>query len=242
MTTNLPLDAKALRAQIAKKFQATLHKKKEIMSFARGRLTVGDVQCPDDKIPVVLAGVAYFNRYFGKKFDPSKLEAPECYAIDLEQALLHPLGGSKPQAVESCSACPLAEWGTGREGRGTACTLTLRAVFFDARKLRNEEDAEKAPILGPVAIPVTSKTAFLKNVAMVVKRLQGVPHEYLWILSVLPDPKNQFRVEINAKEKLPDPIAEAFTLRYQEAEQYLLRGYDKKEEAASPKSTESEAF
>jgi hypothetical protein len=82
----------------------------------------GKFKAPTGELIEAISGypVCYFQtrKYYKKPFQAgAKGEPPDCWSADL----LKPHSSSLEKQSETCNGCPMAEFGTGRDGRSQAC-------------------------------------------------------------------------------------------------------------------------
>lgn len=82
----------------------------------------GKFKAPTGELVDAISGypVCYFQtrKYYKKPFNANaKGEPPDCWSTDL----IRPHSSSLEKQHETCSGCPMSEFGTGRDGRSQAC-------------------------------------------------------------------------------------------------------------------------
>lgn len=93
--------------------------------------------------------------YYAKEFEEgSEGEAakPDCHSSDS----IAPMPDSRNPQAKKCQLCPHAVWGTGKQGKGTACAVNTRLAVVDP------EQAAKADELEPylLRVPAGSRSNF----------------------------------------------------------------------------------
>lgn len=113
---------------------------------------------------------------------------PDCYTNDG----ISPAADARNPQSGKCATCPHAVWGTGNNGKGTACTVNTRLAVIDPDQY-GTDDAEQYLL----RVPAGSRA----NFASVVKAAdnRGIPYNAL-VMRVgfdreAPSPKLTFKIE-----------------------------------------------
>jgi hypothetical protein len=82
-----------------------------------------EFQLPNGELVQEIAGYPVYHfltrRYYEKAFRMGeKGQPPDCYSVDM----IEPHPGSKNKQCDTCAACKMAQFGTGRDGRVPACS------------------------------------------------------------------------------------------------------------------------
>ena len=98
------------------------------------------IQLPNDEtveqLPVVILDYRYYNAFFPKPFRKGEFSPPVCQAVGetpddkvakaLDVPVMAPVADCPQPQAESCSACPMNEFGSALNGgRGKACRNTI---------------------------------------------------------------------------------------------------------------------
>jgi hypothetical protein len=110
---------------------------------------------------------AYFSKVFVEGSD--EIQRPDCQSADGVAPLQNAIS---PQA-KKCQLCPHAVWGTGNEGKGTACSVSTRLAIVDPEQIAKAAEVEPYQL----NVPAASR----KNFAEVVKAAdsRGIPYNAL---------------------------------------------------------------
>ena len=131
--------------------------------------------------------VYYANAYVeGAEGDSAR---PDCYTNDGTA----PAADSRNPQNSKCATCPHAVWGTGNDGKGTACTVNTRLAVVDPGQL-NANPGDADPVL--LRLPAGSRSNFAEVVKTANNR--GIPYNAL-VLKIgfdreAPAPKLTFRI------------------------------------------------
>lgn len=100
---------------------------------------------PDEVLQNVTLAVVRANTksrvYYAKEFEEgSEGEAakPDCHSSNGET----PLPDSRNPQAKKCQLCPHAVWGTGKQGKGTACAVNTRLAVVDPEQAAKSDEPE----------------------------------------------------------------------------------------------------
>ncbi len=183
----------------------------QFLSTRGGVLQYNGAPVAGNKLEVVVLDAIMENAYYEGKFDPDQPRAPVCFAFGREDDEMAPHEKSvKPQHAQ-CKGCPRNDFGTAAgTGRGKACKNVRRLALITgdaAQDPKTVGDAEVAFL----KLPVTS----IKPWAAYVRGLDAGLNRPTWgvisELSVVPDPKSQFKVLFTQRGVLnPKQLAGVF--------------------------------
>lgn len=210
------------------------------MSTKGGVLSYRDVPIADNSIEVVVIASPIERLYYADRYDPTKISGPACFALASVGTGMKPSAVSPAQQHSTCEGCPKNEWGSAPNGgRGKACRETRRLLMVTADSIGTTAAVITAEVAA-LRPPVTSLKGFatyLQTVAMGTRRpLAGA----ITKISVVPDPKNQFRVNFGFVKGIEDlDIVKALITRGQsEVEKAILSaGMDEGPTPAAEQST-----
>jgi len=195
-------------------------------SLRGGQLTFNDAPLPGNQMAVVVLDGIMENVYYEGKFDPDNIEGPACFAFgrDLKTMAPHELAVDKQAAT--CADCPQNEWGSADTGRGKACANRRRLALIPAGEF-NASTGKFEPITDPdhyatasmafLKLPVTSVKGYAAVVQQVAAALKRPPHGVFMKFKVVPDPKSQFRVLVEALASVPNELMAVVMQRHEEA-------------------------
>jgi len=205
------------------------------ISFKSGRLSLGDMVQPGDKIEIIVLDYLFHNKYYTTAYDSKVTVPPACYAFSRMEERMEPdADAESPQGSEEgfCAGCPQNEWGTSpKGGRGKACSNTRRLFLLPAGVVTDPTKVARSEFI-QCDLPVTS----VKNFSRFVNDLApaGVPPFGVVVeMSVKPHDETLFQVYFKPMEQIRDEaILEALANRNWRAEQAALPKYPTREELA----------
>ena len=183
------------------------------VSFRSGIISIGGAEVADNKLPCIVVGAVYENRYYAGKWDPEVVESPECFALSMDGTGMTPHSNVvEPQAAE-CDGCPMAEWKSDPSGRGgKACKEIRKLILLPMTPGITEEDIPKVE-MAIAKLPVTS----VRNWSIYVNECSALHQMPTWamgtVITVKPDAKTQFKVGFEDAGPLPQAIAMAVNER-----------------------------
>lgn len=222
----------------------------QFFGIKSGVLTWQDAPVANNKMAVIILDSMFENVYYEGRYDPDTRQVPLCFAIAKEESELAPhenvrTDGS-PQC-ESCKGCPMNEFGSAETGKGKACRNTRRLAMimvgtYDRKgDLELNEDPEhyRNEPIGFMKLPVTSVKGYASFVRQAAAALKRPPFGIVTCVSVVPDPKTQFKVLFEAVEEVSDELMQAVMSRREEAEGTIDFPYNLKLEEEEPKPKRS---
>ena len=96
------------------------------ISLKHGRMTLNDTALPGDEVQCIILASSLERTWFDRPYDPDNIDPPECFALGDKAAALVPHENVATPPSNACKACPMAEFGTARQGKGPACKTKLR--------------------------------------------------------------------------------------------------------------------
>lgn len=150
---------------------------------------------PEEVVQSLTIAVARANTksrvFYAKEFEEgSEGEAakPDCHSSDS----VAPMPDSRAPQAKKCQLCPHAVWGTGKGGKGTACTVNTRLALVDPEQASKTDDPE-AYLL---RVPAGSRANFAEVVKAADAR--GIDYNMLALKigfdKEAPAPKLTFRI------------------------------------------------
>lgn len=198
----------------------------QFFSFRNGILSFDDAPLPGNQAVIIILDSILEYTYYEGAYDPDDPQAPTAYAFGRDEDTIRWSEDSSPEyAGELCKDSDINQWGSAETGRGKACKNSRRLAVIPAGTYNKKGDLEifddidhfeKAQIAF-MKLPVTSVkgySTFVKQLAAVLKR---PPHGVIARVSVVPDPKTQFRVLFEVIDKAPDEIMPTIMQRHEEA-------------------------
>lgn len=203
----------------------------QFFSLKNGILKWQDNPLPDNQMAVIIIDGIMENAYYTGDYDPATPQPPTCFAFGRSEEEMVPhdvVFKNGTQQSDKCSSCQWNEWGSAEKGRGKACKNGRRLALlgigtFDksgAFSLHEELDIENSQV-GYMRIPVTS----IKGYAGYVKQLNAVlhrpPHGIITKVRVVSDEKDQFKVNFEAIQPVPDEMMQAVMTKHNVTRQLI---------------------
>lgn len=192
-----------------------------------------------NEIDVVVVGHSVERALYTEAFDSDNITPPDCYALSETGVDMTPADNVQSPQHSSCDGCPNDEWGSGR-GKGKACGERRRLLVAPASILETGLEGAELAIL---KVPVTS----IKNWAAYVTKLKSSLSRPAWSVvtkvSVVPDPKTQFKVNFDLVEPINNvELINNLRTANGEAGIYTMQGYDMTPPESSEESEEEVKF
>lgn len=222
------------------------------LSTRGGILKLGEDAMPGNQVAVVILDSYLENAYFDGKFDPNNVVPPKCYAMsrgepeEMQADIASMLRGQEyfePQnwngQSSPCHGCPKSQWGSSDTGRGKACKNQYRLTLLPAgiyQQSPNRRDWELSLIEDAahyqsadtvqLKVPVTSGPIFERY-----RKLLRVQHARptfgaVTRIYLLPDTRNQFTVNFELIELMPNELSATMFARNKEVVLTPFKGYE----------------
>jgi hypothetical protein len=214
-------------------------------SLRGGILTFNNTTMPDNQMAVVILDHIIENVYYDQPFDPDNISVPKCYAYGRDETTMAPhedIVARGQEENETCTGCPMNQWGSAERGKGKACSNRRRlsvigAGRFDGNRfhLADDEHFATSPV-GLLKLPVMSVqdySAYVNQIGHVMKR---PPYGVLTLVKLVPDPRSQYKIACTLIDKLPDRLVPIIRKRREDTQTTLEQPYalDIEEEQAPP--------
>ena len=175
------------------------------VSVQGGRLSFQGAEIPGNKMIVVVVDHILENLYYGdERYDPENPSPPLAYAFGRDEDTIRWHENSiEEYAGELCKDSDINQWGSADKGKGKACKNIRRLALLTEDQI---EDAESIEAATPayMKIPVTSVKGWAGYVRQLANTLERPPLGVLTEISVVPDPKSQFKVQFKLVEAIDD--------------------------------------
>lgn len=200
----------------------------QLFSIRGGQLSWQDSHIPNNEMAVIIVDTIFENVLYEGKFDPDTMLAPTCFAFAREEGDLTPhqivVAAGQNQSTDGCKGCEHNEWGSADTGRGKACRNTRRLALLPAGtfnrngdfELFEEENHYATATVGFLKLPVTSVKGYANMVKQVAGAMRRPPFGVIIRVSVMPDPKTQFKVNFDVLDLVPDYLMGTIMRRREE--------------------------
>ena len=204
------------------------------VKIQHGHLMYRDQPIPNDELSVVVIASSTERCYYDQAYDADVITSPACFAQSLDSHNLTPHPNVASPQHETCTGCPMAEFGSAKQGKGPACKTYRKLVFMPA-----DTQAENV---------ATADLAYLKVSPTSVKNWQfycqqlvasaGIPP---WAattqIKVVPDKKTMWQVLFSAIAPLQDDaLLSAIHGRIEAAEEIIMQPYTYDEDEGTNES------
>lgn len=199
----------ARRAQMAASIEENVGSGGAFISLRGGRLQYNGAEVPGNKMNVVVLDHILEYTFYLNGFDPDNPQPPDAYALGRDENTLRwhensiaELDG-EPIAGELCKNSSINQWGSAEKGKGKACKNQRRLALITEDEAADVESIKEAtPVF--LRVPVTSVKAWAGYVRQLEKTLQRPPLGVVTEISVVPDPKTQFKLQFKLVESIED--------------------------------------
>lgn len=206
------------------------------ISLKHGRMSLQDKYLPDDQIECVVLATTLERAFYDREYDAEDVAPPDCFAIGEAASTLVAHENVANPVSTACKGCPMAEFGTARQGKGPACKTRLRLLVMPASGATNAASFENPEMAILKAYPTsvvnfTGKTGYEKGLAN-----QGlVPWAVRTLIQVKPHNKKMHEMTFSCVAPLgeDDLLAGAFRL-LNDAKETVSEPYTYEEDESAP--------
>lgn len=215
----------------------------QFVSTRGGVLSFGDQPFPNNEMAAIIVDSILTNVYYEGDYDPETPQTPSCYAFGRDEKTLAPHDDAEVKQADGCEACPQNVFGSALKGRGKACTNRRRLGLISAGDLdpktgeftavTEEAQLAKAQVAYLMLSPM-SLNAFGSYVKELKAKLNRPPFAVFTKVSLVPDPKAQFKVVYECLGPVPDELLSACFARNKEVREVIAFPFPKREAEAAP--------
>ncbi len=221
----------------------------KFISARAGQLSFNGQPFPGNKLCALVVDFVRENVLYEGAFDAENPQSPVCFAFGREDREMRPHEMSTKKQNETCGLCPMNAWGSAEKGRGKACKNRMRLAVIAAGTLTKSGEFElikdpkhfQSAEIAYINLSVMS----VKDFAGYVQNLDNVMHlppfGVYTEISVVPDPKAQFKWVFKPLGRIPNEIIPALMARVEEAEKTTEFPYQPSEEAPATPAKNSKA-
>lgn len=204
----------------------------QFFGLKNGVLTFNSNPLPNNEMAVIVLDSVLENVFYEGRYDPDTPQSPTCFAFGRDDKTIfpHKIVVEAGQAQhDQCHGCPHNEFGSADTGKGKACRNTRRvgmipAGTFDKQGNFTPNDDPSHYADAEVAfmkLPVTSVRGYAAYVKQVAGSLRRPPFGVFTRVSVVPDPKSQFKVIFEPLEEVPGELLQAIIARHEEVKETI---------------------
>lgn len=218
----------------------------QFFSLRGGILSWQDAPLPNNQMAVIILDSIFETVYYEGAYDPDSPQSPTAFAFGRDQKEMRWHENSDPEfAGELCSESEVCQWGSADKGRGKAARETRRLALIPAGTFNRDGKFEafddidhfESTAIGFMKLPVTSVKGYANFVNQVAGALRRPPFGVVTKISVVPDPKSQFKVLFEPLMTVSDELMGAIMKRREEAVATIDFPYVPFEEEEKPAPT-----
>lgn len=204
----------------------------QFMSIKGGILAFQGTPVPGNKLRCVVLEAILENTYYEGEYDQDNPSSPVCFAFGRVEEEMAPHDKAPKPQHEGCASCEWNKFGTAEKGRGKACKNSRRMAIMHADSLDGDlKDAQVAFL----KIPPTSLPSWAQYVKQLNTQLGRPPYAVITELSVVGDPRSQFKVTFTLVEVIKDKkLLGAVYAKHQEVADGIDFPYQPMEAAPKP--------
>jgi hypothetical protein len=143
-------DWKSAMAEVAKHVVEQVdHDGMPVISLQGGRMSLNDQLVPGDNLDCIILATTFERAWYDRPYDADDKASPDCFALGAEQYDLAPHENVPNPPSDTCKGCPMAEFGSAKQGKGPACKTRAKMVVMPAPEgltadMITAEDAQMA--------------------------------------------------------------------------------------------------
>jgi hypothetical protein len=120
-------------------------------------------------LEAVIVDFVSLNLYYESGYDPNNITPPVCAAVGTEVGSMEPFKDAYDRQCDTCSACPMNQWGSDpKGGKGKACSNTRLLALLPT-------DADSETPLMTLRVSATALKSFDGYVSSVVRSFGAPP-------------------------------------------------------------------
>lgn len=199
----------AKRSALAAAIEENVGSGGAFISLKGGQMQYQGAAVPGNKMNVVVIDHILEYSFYEDGYDPDNPQPPSAYALGTDEKTIRWHENSiaefdgEPIAGELCKDSSINQWGSADKGKGKACKNQRRLALLTEDQV---EDADTISEAQPafLKVPVTSVKAWAGYVRQLDKSMQIPPLGVITEISVVPDPKTQFKLQFKLVEEIED--------------------------------------
>jgi hypothetical protein len=164
--SNIDAETAALLAQAAQDQGNAEVSSIPFLSTKGKKFTLGDEKLGTSLSVVILADV-FDHAFYDKPYDPDVINPPACFAISKHEGEMEPSTTSPVMQSDTCSTCPMNEFGSAPNGKGKACRNGRRLLV--ASMVNGVPDTENLAIVNISPTSLKGYSRYAKGLATVKK-------------------------------------------------------------------------
>jgi hypothetical protein len=205
------------------------------ISLKGGRMSLNDQLVAGDRLECIILAHTFQRAWYDREYSADDKAAPDCFAIGDDQYNMLPHENVPNPPSDNCKGCPMAEFGSAKQGAGPACKTRSKMVLLHAPEgvtadMISDKDAQLVVYnTQPTSVKAfAGKGGYLKKLAGKGLASWGVVTE----LSVIPHDRFLHQTTFEALRPLgADDLMEAAYSRIPEAEEGLKQAFTYEDDA-----------
>ena len=166
---SLPVDVNAFleqqKQQVLDKIGAIAGNAIQVKQNKTMHLPDGRILASNELLNVVILGFVSRNSYYEGAYDPKNIQPPLCFAVGDQPDNLIATDASPEKQADSCTACPMNQWGSAATGEGKACKNTRYLVVTPEEALESPDGEMPLWTLGVSPTGIKHFDAYVRTLA-----------------------------------------------------------------------------
>ena len=207
------------------------------VSLKNGRMSLNDQLVEGDHLECVILAHTFQRTWYDRPYSADDKAAPDCFALGDDQYNMFPHGNVPDAPSDSCKGCPMAEFGSAKQGKGPACKTRSKMVLMHAPEgITSEMIADKDAQMVIYNTQPTSVKAFAGKGGYLKKLAGKGKASWSVVTDLKVEPSDRFlhQTTFEALRPLSDELCEAVYGRIPEAEVGLKQAFSYEEEENKP--------
>lgn len=197
------------------------------ISLQSGVMTYEGNVIPNNTLTCVVIASAHENVIYKGDFDPGKVVAPDCFAISLDGKNMAPHEVVHNPITPTCGPCDMRKFKSAPNRKGKWCKEKRRLILLPIDKTASSPEDIAEAEMASMTIPVMSVGNWSAYVNQLSTRYDRPPWGVLTEITVVPDPKSQFKVFFKDLTTIEDDAAlGAIHNRIEAAVEFAMTPYD----------------
>jgi hypothetical protein len=198
------------------------------IKLSAGKMTLPDGTTTPGPLEVVVVDFVARNMFYEGDYDANNIQPPVCFAIGTNPLKMVPSANSPLPQAESCSACPMNQFGS--KGKGKACKNERSLAVLPP-------GSDKDTPLWQLNVSPTGVKSFDGYVAGIARTFQTIPAGVVTTVELDP---NESYPRLIFNNPVPNPDLAGDFARQEEARAMLavepdVSGYEAAKPKAAPK-------
>ena len=205
----------------------------KFVSLKSGVLSFNGNAVAGNKMNIVVLDSVLENHYYTEAYDSDNPASPVCFAFGRADGEMAPHEKSSEPQHDTCKGCPQNEFGSAEKGRGKACKNVRRLSLIPEDAIESPEGVAEAEVAF-LKLSVLNVKGWAGYVQQLESTLRRPPFAVVTEISVVPDPKSQFKVNFKYVESVPDAMIEALIAKVEGGKDGIMFPYTAMEAKPAP--------